>query len=168
MFLTTSSCELFNKNDDCKGNEMETMMEPVIHLRVNYANLPAPDDLHNPRSMSVGFHFTGSIKKFYCNGNESGGFQIFQIMLTDDADTDRTGKEVYIRKPYQFKFHNYNDYIRVIGDLEFWYYESRTFTTLISFAKDFYYKDIKLDVHELRNYIELEFGSDNKLVEIVK
>ena len=168
MFLTTSSCELFNKNDGCKGNEMEKMVEPVIYLKVDYANLPAPDDIHNPRSMSVGFTFTGSIKKFYCNGNESGGFQINQILLTDDADPSRTGSEIYLKQSYQFKFHNNNDYIRVIGDLEFWYDDRKAFTTLISFAKDVYFKDIKLDVHDFRNYIEIEFGSDNKLIEVVK
>lgn len=167
IIQTVTSCGLINSDGNCDGNEMKQTEEPVIYLKVNYADLPASDSYYNPRSSNAALvKLKGSIQKIYCDGKESSKFTYGLGFDIEGTDPDHTGRIFDWTEPYQFKFSNKNDLVRVMLDLVFEFKDGTHWETMETYVWDYRFSDLKFDVNSFQYYVEAVFGSDNKLIKV--
>jgi hypothetical protein len=146
-----ASCELFSdKNDDCDDTKMEKREEPVIYLK---AIIPFNNEIievHTPEKVII----TGSIRKIYCSGKESGNFSYTPTFFVDDKTFDRYKADFILPQPYQYKFDNTKDKLIVQCHVKV-YLEDGLIYESVPIIQEFFYKDIKFDANELKNFIEI-------------
>jgi len=73
LSISLGSCELFpENNDECEPTKMDEPKEPVVYLK---ALMKLNQELGDS-NLLLGDRLviSGSIRKFYCNGDESGVF----------------------------------------------------------------------------------------------
>lgn len=154
LFLSLSGCELLSdNNDDCEATKMDEPQEPIIYLKpLLQLNQELGDSY---LLLGERLNISGSIRKIYCNGDESGVFSFNPTFYLSD---DMTVDDFFLPQPYQYKFNNTRDKLVVISRVKV-YFENGNVYESSEVSREFFYKDIKLDANLMKYYIELDLYS---------
>jgi len=145
------SCELLKEDNDCDATKMDAPQEPVIYLKVIIPFPQAMIEYNTPERLLI----TGSIRKIYCSGKESGNFTYNPTIYVsaESFNEDNTGVFV-LPQPYQYKFDNTKDKLIVICRVKA-YLEGGDIYESEEIYQEFFYKDIKYNANEMKHYIEI-------------
>ena len=159
-----NGCNLFpDFNDDCDATKMIDVKEPIIYLRsvLPPGPLNISSDLTWKLVNATHIQASGSNQKIYCNGNKSGYFTFSHNVYPGDYTDAELSQGLFLPQPYQYKFQNDLDKLLVIVTYKAWFsdgaiFESHTFTS------DYFFKDIKYEVNQIKYYIHLDqlMGAD--------
>ena len=161
--IMTGSCALFpDENEDCDATKMIEVREPLIYIRtVVYPGMMLVDsDISYYLGSATKIELSGSIQKVYCSGKKSGYFTYSPNFFPQDYTEDELKAGLFLPQPYQYKFQNDLDKLVVIITCKAWFSDGKIFET-DSRSEEFFYKDIKYEVNQMRYYILLDFIDEN-------
>lgn len=155
LSATLSSCELFaDKNEDCDATKMPQSQEPIIYIRTLLKLDKKLGDLYIANSEEV--QITGSIRKIYCNGKESGNFSINGFLYVDE---ESSAWDLYLAQPYQYKFDNYKDKLILICRVKVFFENGKIYESSEA-HEDYFFEDIQYDANSWKYYISIELGNN--------
>lgn len=152
------SCELFpDFNDDCDSTKMIDAKEPIIYLRsvLPWDKININSDISYKLWDATHVQISGSIQKFYCNGKKSGYFTFSQNFFPSDYSIPELDAGLFLQQPYQYKFQNDLDKLLVIITYKAWFADGSIFESH-TYTDDYFYKDIKYEVNQIKYYILLD------------
>lgn len=159
FFLTCiNSCELFpDFNDDCDATKMIDVKEPIIYLRpvLPPGSMNIDSDLTRKLANATHVQVSGSIQKIYCNGKKSGYFDFSPNLYPGDYTEAELTSGLFLPQPYQYKFQNDLDKLLVIVTYKAWFSDGAIFESH-TFTDDYFFKDIKYEVNQIKYYIQLD------------
>lgn len=156
IFIGFTACELVSdKNDDCKDTKMDTLEEPAIILKITF---PYSSDMmmaNKPEEVRI----SGSIRKIYCSGKESGYFTYNPTFVVDETRYDRDEHNFVFLIPqiYKYKFENTNDKLIIMFRVKIFQENGRMYESQ-EYTNEFYYKDIKFAESSQEHYIDIIFS----------
>lgn len=161
LSATLSSCELFaDKNDDCDATKMPQTEEPIIYIKTLLKLNKKLGDLYIANSDEV--QITGSIRKIYCNGKESGNFTINGFLYVDE---ESSASDLYLAQPYQYKFDNYKDKLILICRVKVFFENGKIYESSEAF-EDYFFEDIEYDANSWKYYIPIMLGDNLQWYEV--
>ena len=160
LFVTFGSCELLTSKNECDATKMEATQEPVVYIKA-LPNLTLKlGDQHMINSDRV--TISGSIRKIYCSGKESGYFTYNTTFYVDDQ---MSVDDFWLPQPYQYKFDNTKDKLVVICHAKVYFDNGKIYESS-EYVGDFYYEDILLDANELKYHIDVILSSNLEWYEV--
>jgi hypothetical protein len=154
------SCELLTSKNDCDATKMESTQEPVVYIKA----LPNLSLTLGDKSMIYSDRITisGSIRKIYCSGKESGNFT---YNTTFYVDNQMSVNDFWLPQPYQYKFDNTKDKLVVICHAKVFFDNGKIYESSECFG-EFYYEDILLDANEFKYHIDILLSSNLQWYEV--
>lgn len=154
------SCELLTSKNDCDATKMETMQEPVVYIKAlpNLSLKLGDQYMINSDRITI----SGSIRKFYCSGKESGNFSFNPTFF---VDPQMSVNDFWLPQPYQYKFENTKDKLVVICHAKVYFDNGKIYESS-EFSKEFFYKDILLDANELKYHIDVLLSNNLEWYEV--
>ena len=160
LSVTFWSCELLTSKNDCDATKMESTEEPVVYIRAQpKLDLKLGDQyvLYSDR-----ITISGSIRKIYCSGKESG---YFTFNPTFFVDPKMTTDDFWLPQPYQYKFDNTKDKLVVICHAKVYFDNGKIYESS-EYTGEYFFKDIKLDINRLKYYIDVMLASNLEWYEV--
>ena len=149
LSASLNSCELFNdKNDDCDATKMDKTEEPIIYIKASIPFAPGAIDVYHPEKVTI----SGSIRKIYCSGKESGNFSFNPTFFVSREDFDQNMATFNLPQPYQYKFDNTKDKLIVICRVKIYVEEGFIYESE-EIYKEFFYEDLKFDFDHMKHYV---------------
>jgi hypothetical protein len=160
LAVISGSCELLSSKNDCDATKMESPQEPVVYIKA----LPKLDLLLGGQAMinADRIIFSGSIRKIYCSGKESGNFTYNPTFY---VDAQMSYNDFWFPQPYQYKFDNTKDKLVVVCRAKVYFDNGKIYESSEWFD-EFYYEDILLDINKLKYHIDLLFGLNIEWFEV--
>jgi len=160
LLVTFGSCELLTSKNDCDATKMESTQEPVIYIKA----LPRLDLRLGDQYMinADRLNISGSIRKIYCSGKESGNFTFNPTLFVDNQ---MTVNDFWLTQPYQYKFDNTKDKLVVICRAKV-YFENGQIYESSEYFGDFYFEDILLDANKLKYHIDVLLSNNLQWYEV--
>jgi len=154
LLVGLGGCELFpDNNDECEATKMDEPQEPVIYLK---ALMKLNQELGDSYLLlGERLVISGSIRKIYCNGDESG---VFSFNPTFYLSEDMTVDDFFLPQPYQYKFNNTRDKLVVICRINVYFENGKVYEST-EVSREFFFENIKLDANLMKYYIELDLFS---------
>ncbi len=151
LSVTLGSCELFKEDNDCDATKMDTTEEPIIYIKalINLGQKLGDSYLINSERLVI----SGSIRKIYCSGKESGNFSFNPTFYISQ---ESTVDDFFLPQPYQYKFSNTKDKLIVICHVKVYFENGNIYESSEAHA-DFYYEDIEYDANRMKYFIEISF-----------
>lgn len=159
--VTLGSCELLtSKNDDCDSTKMDTPQEPVIYIKAlpDLSLTLGEEAMINSDRITI----SGSIRKIYCSGKESGNFT---YNTTFYVNSQMSANDFWLPQPYQYKFDNTKDKLVVTCNAKVFFDNGKIYESSECFG-EFYYEDILLDANEFKYHIDIIFGNNLEWYEV--
>jgi hypothetical protein len=161
--MMTGSCELFSdNNEDCDATKMIELKEPIIYLRAEVwpGQLAIDSDLTYKLRNATKIEIKGSIQKVYCSGKKSGYFTYNPNFFPTAYDDAELVAGLFLPQPYQYKFENDLDKLIVIITCKAWFSDGKIFE-MGTITEEFFYKDIKYEVNEMRYYFKILLSTES-------
>ena len=152
LSASLSSCELFgDKNDDCDATKMDQTEEPVIYIKVETSFPENAITFYTPEKVII----SGSIRKIYCSGKESGYFTYSPTFFVTRDDFYLTNVSNFVLpQPYQYKFANTMDKLIVMLRVKIYVEEGHIYESE-EISKEFFYKDLMFDFDNMKHSVLL-------------
>jgi len=160
LSVSSSSCELLTSKNDCDATKMESTQEPVVYIKAlpNLTLNLGDQNMINSDRITI----SGSIRKIYCSGKESGYFTYNPTFYVDDQ---MSVNDFWLSQPYQYKFDNTKDKLVVTCHAKVYFANGKIYESS-EYFDDFYYDDILLDANELKYHIDVLLGNNLEWYEV--
>jgi hypothetical protein len=124
---------------------MEKQEEPIIYVKSIFyfnANMFNSD---NAEKVVI----SGSIRKIYCSGKESGNFSFSPTFFVDENTFEKKEASLTLPQPYQYKFDNTKDKLVLIFHVKIYMVDGTIYESA-EMGGNYFYKDIKFDANLMR------------------